>query len=184
MNGGDSFFNEKSVENIVKGIDNFHDVYFGRGLVMSDNNRWIRPNLKLTTQKEIERWLQKEMPVHQALFIPKYLYKKEQFDTKYCIFADAEHQTRLRQQTDYLFIDTIVCRFALGGVSSNYDKYKNVWQMSKEALCIGKKHHTLLHSFKRIVIYHIKYIMTQLFGEESFLKIVKKVKYAENIDEK
>jgi len=177
MNGGDIFYDTKSVANIARNIQNFKEIYFGRGVVMSGHNRWIRPHQKTVTYEEISEWLKKETPVHQALFFPKHIYKTEKFDLRYSIFADAEHHLRVQKKANYIFVDTIVCTFFLGGISSRYTSYQNVWQMTKEAINIGKRHHRMLHSLKRVVVYHIKYLMVQLFGEENFIQILKQTKH-------
>jgi glycosyltransferase involved in cell wall biosynthesis len=176
MNGGDLFYNNESIEKIVYGMKDKENIYFGRGVVVSEKGSWIRPKQEIVSNNEIENFLKKETPIHQAVFFPKSFYKSEKFDLKYKILADDEHHMRAYKQRKYVFIDVIVCKFILGGVSSSFSRYKDVLQMSKETYSIGKKHNLLLKSFKRILIYHIKYLIKTILGENKLHTITKRMK--------
>ena len=175
MNAGDKFYDKGSIENIISKIDSPDKVYFGRAKIDSEYTSWFHPKSNLS-QDEIVLWLKSEAPNHQAMFFPKKFYKNEKYDLIYKIFGDADYKHRAKEFSGFHFIDTIVCEFDFGGVSSSFDNYRNIKTMMCEAWIAGKRRKRLALAIKRIFIYNIKYMLRVVLGEEQFLKIVKKSK--------
>ena len=172
MNAGDRFYINNVLEEIVAYIHDENSVYFGRAKLVSKHDTWLRPDNKYT-MININDWLKKENPVHQAMFFPKNFYKNESYNLDYSIISDGDYKDRAKQSLELVFIDIIVCEFELGGISSGFDSYKHVRTMMCEAWNIGMEKGILLQSIKRIFIYNIKYFLNMLMGEELFYKIVK-----------
>jgi putative colanic acid biosynthesis glycosyltransferase len=172
MNAGDKFHKSDSLKTIVEKIDCIDKVYFGRAKVSSADSHWLHPGNEVTIDS-IDTWLEKEEPNHQAMFFPKIFYKNENYDLNYKIFGDADYKHRAKKFSGLHFIDTIVCEFDFGGISSSFDNYKYVKTMMLEAWKIGNKRGTLFLAIKRISIYNIKYILQKFLGEVMFFKIIK-----------
>jgi len=172
MNAGDRFYINSVLEEIVAYMLDKNSVYFGRGKVISKYDSWLRPSDKYMTA-DMDKWIEKEDPVHQAMFFPKIFYKNEKYNVNYSIISDADYKYRAKKSLQVFFIDVIVCEFELGGVSSGFDTYKHVKTMMREAWNIGKQRGTLLLSIKRISIYNIKYFLNLLIGKKLFYKMIK-----------
>ncbi len=167
MNGGDSFYEDGVIESVVEKITDREKVYFGRAENISNNSpSWLHPDMKYN-QKNIQKWLIKQMPNHQAMFFPKCFFKKYKYDLKYKIFADAVYKNKAKKICGFIFVDLVVCRFELGGVSSAFDKYTKVMQMMREVWW-SREEEGYLFVFKRIIIYNIKYIVRYLFKDKYY----------------
>jgi putative colanic acid biosynthesis glycosyltransferase len=178
MNGGDTFYDKSVLEKIISFIsmvDNNKIAYFGRAEVVSRYCSWFHPS-KSIDKSDIDKWLEKNAPNHQALFFPKTFYDSERYDLNLTIFADADYKNRMKKQGRFKFMDLIVCKFEFGGVSSEFSSYRDVKIMMREALKMGFKDGELLHSIKRIAVYNIKYISRKLLKEETYLKIIEKIR--------
>ena len=114
------------------------------------------------------------MPNHQAMFFPKDFYKKNKYDLKYKIFADSVYKNKAKKICGFVFVDMLVCKFELGGVSSAFDSYAKVRQMMIEAWW-RREEYGYFTMFKRIMIYNVKYI-TKVLSGNSFYKIVRKMR--------
>jgi putative colanic acid biosynthesis glycosyltransferase len=175
MNAGDRFYDRDILNRVVSMIEDSISVYFGRAEVISEYSTWLHPAKNISNQ-DIDTWLKKEAPNHQALFFPKVFYINKRYNLEYTIFADADYKNRAKDYSGFKFIDLIICKFEFGGISSGFDSYKHVKTMMKEAWKMGIKDRSIFHSFKRIIVYNIKYILRKLLKEEIYLKIIKKIR--------
>jgi hypothetical protein len=70
-------------------------------------------------------------------------------------------------------MDFIICKFEFGGVSSEFRSYRDVKIMMRESLKMGVKDKRVFISFKRIVVYNIKYILRIVLGKKLYINLIK-----------
>ena len=137
MNSNDEFYDNTILEKVVNKINDKNKVYFGRALNISKSGSWIYPNKKYNT-KNIENWLRKEHPNHQTMFFPISFYKKEKYDIKFQIASDVDYKYRAKIKCSFEFVDEIICKFSIGGISSNFCSFKTTITKMKEAHQLSK----------------------------------------------
>lgn len=172
MNSGDVFYNSTALAECVAMIGDRDKIYFARAYLHNKETFWIHPKDTLN-HDNINHWLDNELPSHQAMFFPKIFYKKEKYNLKYKIFSDVDYKYRGKEKIGFTFIDTVLCKFELGGISSKFDNYSDVKKMIGENWAINGYYKGSWYALKRTMIYHLKY-MTQLFTKDDlFFKVLR-----------
>jgi len=175
MNAGDLFYNKNIITNVVNKIYDDTKVYFGRALINKEKLSWIYPSARFT-EKNIKTWLKKSLPNHQAMFFPKAFYKSVKYNTKYKIGSDSDYKFKARKQCEFIFLDELVCKFELDGISSEFNSFKNTKQIMKDSWEISIEHEGLLYAFERQVKILSKYLMKKIVGQTMFSSIHHKIK--------
>ena len=122
MNAGDSFHDNKVLSNIFSSEQNA-DIISGIALTGKNEKKW-----KPIKEKDLcLMFFYTSGLCHQATFIKKDLFKNCLYDENLKIVSDSKFfiQNIIFNNCSYKSIDTIVCRYELGGISSNIDKHHN-----------------------------------------------------------
>jgi glycosyltransferase involved in cell wall biosynthesis len=175
MNAGDSFYSNNTIQDCVLHFSDKHALYFGRAKINSEKEFWSYPPSKIT-KDNINIWLKHNVPNHQVIFFSKSFYKENYYDLSLKISADRDYKLRAfkKQNLNYYFIDSILSVFETGGVSSTYNSCKKYKQLAKESWVIDKRYASLKETIKHQIILVFKFIIFNLFGQELFIKILKK----------
>jgi glycosyltransferase involved in cell wall biosynthesis len=158
MNSGDTFHTLDSIKKIVESMQDNKTVYFGRAEIIGGKKQNLFPGVKYD-KDNIHQWLKKTMPNHQAMFFPKSFYKKTYYNLDYPVGSDSDYKYMAEKKCRLVFIDEIVCHFALGGVSSGFESWITTKQILKDSWRISLKHKSLFHAIKRQVINFLKYVI-------------------------
>lgn len=172
LNSGDCFYAESTLFDAIKLMKEKDMAYFGRAKIASEHSSWLHPSENIN-KGDIEMWLEKNDPNHQAIFFPRSFYKNEKYDLNYSIFGDADYKHRVKDFSRFYFLDMIVVSFDFGGISSSFDNYRYIRVMMEEAW-MGRNRRGLPHFFKRVIVYNIKYIVRLFMGEKRYLKFLRK----------
>ncbi len=175
MNAGDIFYSEISLDNIVNSIKDNKKVYFGRAKLNKKDLTWLYPNQKVTS-KNINSWLKKALPNHQAMFFPRHFYKHVKYNVKYKIGSDSDYKFKAKKECGFVFIDETICEFELDGVSSTFDTYKNTREIMKDSWKISMEHEGVLYAMERQVRIFAKYAISKIVGNSMFSIFHQKIK--------
>jgi glycosyltransferase involved in cell wall biosynthesis len=174
MNGGDIFYRDDTLKAFVKHIGDEEKVYFGRAKIVKEDIEWLYPNEHYTTSKSIERWLNSNLPNHQAMFFPKKFYKHNVYNLVYKIASDADYKYRAKKACGFTFIEDIVCEFELGGVSSAFGSFRHTRQLVKDVWHISIKHNGFIYAIVGVLKISIKYFIGKLMGNLFLNMMLKK----------
>ena len=120
LNSGDGF---AQIDTVRDAVDQFCDpscMYFGRALIiLNEDTSWVYPGKRYNTHS-IRRWLRRRLPNHQAMFFPKCFYSNNRYNLQFKISADSDYKLRAFRSVNSVFIDDIICEFGLGGISSTW----------------------------------------------------------------
>jgi putative colanic acid biosynthesis glycosyltransferase len=175
MNSNDEFYDETTLAKVVNKINDMNKIYYGRALNVSEAGSWIYPNKKYNT-KNIENWLRKELPNHQAMFFPINFYKKEKYDLNFHIAGDADYKYRAKKECDFEFVDEIICKFSIGGISSNFCSFEKTVIKMKESYLLSKKYKSRTHGIVMQIKLISKYILSKFIDINYLTKNLRKVK--------
>ena len=114
MGSDDHFLSWSVLSNIAKvinttGMDN--TVYYGNVLMEAYHSIWNKNH-------SLWDWTRGTI-CHQALFYPKSIYKKYQYDTKYRINADYDYNLRIYKDVHYRHVNVLISYFSSAGLSGN-----------------------------------------------------------------
>lgn len=162
MNAGDEFFSKTVVEDFVRQVADMNAVYFGRALTIGNGREWLFPN-KSTNDEMLSAWLEFNQPNHQAMFFPREFYCKNYYNPKFKFSGDTEYKWRAYKRVKYIFLNCIVCKFYMGGISNNGD-FNTSLRRVKEHFAIRKMHKKLdkMHCLWIVGIVLFKYFLSRL----------------------
>ena len=111
MGADDVFYNNNVVHSVSAQIRNFNDIYYGNVVFKGTKIiHWGKFN-KL-------KWATVNVS-HQAIFYPKPVYKKYNYDTSYTVYADYVYNLNLIECAyQFEFINEIVALYDMTGYSS------------------------------------------------------------------
>ena len=179
LNAGDSLYADDSIQKVVASMEDSDAVYFGRAFTYDDTTSWLYPSKK---GDEIATWLSKgNFPNHQAMFFPKVFYKNNFYDLHYKITSDIDYKLRAYKSYRYVFIDEVVVKFALGGISTQNDNFQAIKQRIKENIRRNIKYKFYGKLFWTPLQLLIKYTLAKVTGDK-FNKIMKVLKRYEDTD--
>lgn len=148
-------------------------IYFGRALVKGESHAYHYPDNSVS-HSNLEKWLRRNVPNHQAMLFPKSFYSREKFDVKIKISADYDYKMRAIRKLPFFFWDRQVVEFELGGVSSSYANRKILMQMNKESWRNYSKYHGYFYAVKRVLANTTKYTIAKVFGSQGLYSIISK----------
>lgn len=162
LNSGDTYFNNNTVEIVVKNIIEFKystDIFYGKINMIYYNSKIIE-----RYPDRIELLYRKMCLFHPTCFVCSKLYKIRKYNIKYKIAADYDF-LRWSFVNNYKFhyIDSVIVNFEIGGISGttifNADAY-HIWKDDFGHLksCILLLRDVIPKIFK----YPIKYIFKKL----------------------
>lgn len=114
MNAGDTFSDEKVLENIAKNINSSADVIYGDRYYVKDNQRVLQIAKSIDTIFE-------RMPFgHQSTFVKNDVLKKYRFNDTYKFSADYDLLIKLYLANhNFQYINIPICEFIAGGHSES-----------------------------------------------------------------
>ena len=175
MNAGDIFYENNTIEKFINNIDDTDKVYFGRAKINSNISSWQYPNMQYNINN-IDIWLQDNLPNHQAMFFPKIFYKSYKYNLDYKIGSDSDYKFQSQSECGFIFLDEVISQFDFGGISSEFNSFKNTKQILKDSWYISMKHKGLLYALKRQFRIITKYIISCIFGNNLLKSILKRLR--------
>lgn len=159
MNAGDRYFNNHAIEHLVKAGKKSDGIVFGKSLTTFGAHQKLRFS---DFGRGDDKWYNTRMPNHQAILVPKHLYKAYKFDTSYKVFADTDYLRRVFESGTRVFeTDEVISVFHLGGKSNYYAK----WSDFKNILKDTKR----LRSNSGIRQHVIKFLLQSIFPKKVYL---------------
>jgi len=121
MNAGDTFYNDTTIAVVLSFIENKETVIVGNAMIVGRGNsvlRQARLDLLFTARTV---WT----PIcHQAVFFPRVSAAACPYDEKLRFAMDLQVYYRLAEMgVQFRAIPAIVCRYKLGGITSNEKKF-------------------------------------------------------------
>jgi putative colanic acid biosynthesis glycosyltransferase len=146
-------------------MNNPDTTYFGWAKIMADGrNSWLYPSGNISTSS-IDKWLRHKLPNHQAIFFPKSFYAISRFSLNFVISSDSDYKLRALKGR-YAFLDFTVCKFYLGGFSSNYT-YENALQQSRDWLRRTSGKGGWFYALDGLMRSPVKVMISKIFGEKA-----------------
>ncbi|MEN8952620.1 glycosyltransferase family 2 protein [Planktotalea arctica] len=119
LNAGDTFSDANTLSDAFSGFSEADKVYFGRAEVtLEDGRSWFYPPTCVTEKNNIY-WLRHNLPNHQAMFFPRCFYSGKAYRLDLRISSDSDFKERALASVGSVFLNRCICRFGLGGVSSD-----------------------------------------------------------------
>ena len=165
LNAGDVYESNETLEKIFKKEIEPDSIIFGRSYTEYNNRRKIRyKDFNLNENN----WFIKKMPNHQAVFIPRKLYRFEEFDINIKITSDTQYLRRIfRMNKNIHFTDDFVSVFQLGGRSNYYGNINTLKIILSDTAYMYKKG---LKRWNKQVKHIFKFVIQKLLGKERYLK--------------
>ncbi len=118
LNAGDVLATPQTLEQAVALFNQNETVYFGRAAIeFSTGGGWVYPP-RCVSSDTCKFWLRRNLPNHQAMFFPRRFYENNRYRLDLKISADSDYKERAFAAVGFTFLDQVICRFALGGISS------------------------------------------------------------------
>jgi glycosyltransferase involved in cell wall biosynthesis len=170
---GDTIKEKDSLENVSKQLTDFSKSYFSRAIILSDIGEWAYPPRSMCNEQE---WLKYNLPNFQTMFISREIYNSNSFDLRLKLTADDDYKLIVIQHGLLHFIDVEFVEFRRDGVSSNHKSPSLFIQRVKESVVINLKHRRYIRLFLDPVKRLITFVVHLFFGDQIFLKFIKKIK--------
>lgn len=170
LNADDAVYSERSLEEIVRKIDDYDTLYFGRAFVQSETLSWLYPDERVV---DFDKWLKWSLPNHQSMFFPKAFYRRYTYDTRLRISADDDYKLQALKSVNVRFVDQIYVRFRRGGISSDHTRVDLLMERIRESFIRNGKHHRWIRfaidPFKLLILFSIN----SLIGKENFSRFIR-----------
>lgn len=183
IGAGDELFEIDTLEKVAVHLGNAYPTYelvYGQVMHISEKGRkelhvsgepWESYKNKWST------YVRPEIPEHPAIYHHQSLFKKHSFDTKLKISADSLFILQaLKNNNNMLFIDLIVDKFVVGGVSDSFESYPiiyNEMQYIKDMIGFKPPYHIrLLGKMK----YVFKTNLIKVVGLEKSMDVVDNIR--------
>ena len=166
MNAGDTFYTSEVLKTVFGGIaEDSSKIIFGKSISYYEGKEFIR---YMKFHFEDPLWYTYQPPSHQAIFVPKELYKNILFNTDYTIAADMDYIQRIFP-SGYIFCDQIIANFDLGGISTFYTSFSVLKKMLKDVQLLYPD--SLKSRIKHYTFHIGKFMLQRLVGKERYLKM-------------
>lgn len=173
MNAGD-IFSPVPLSDYINNFISKDKLYFGRAkIIANDSVDWLYPD-NYINDGNIELWLKRHLPNHQAMFFPKKFYSVNRFDKSIQISSDSDYKLRVLQSLDYEFVDIEVCQFDYGGLSSELS-FNSLLTQCKERYKRTTGQGGVVFALEGCIKSLIKLTFSKLLGGY-YLKVVYKVR--------
>ena len=177
LNAGDTLPDSEVFDDVSSFATVADALYFGRTTVRGDNASWTWPNESVTAGT-FRSWLRTHTPGHQATYYPRRVYTSLSINTRIPISGDTDYTRRaMRIAEDALFLDRVVARFELGGVSSQAKSYPLVMKHMRDRALVTYRHFPLglLRAILAVISLNARFLLGQLTGK-SFHKVLSGVR--------
>jgi len=148
LNSGDCFYHHRVLNHFYITLCSAHnlDVIFGLAIVQDQHgHKWSYPSNDIN----VLEWLRTgALPNHQAMFFHRNFYTSNTFNTSYKISSDSDYKIRALSSGRFIFVNSAVCLFSIGGLSSDWtykslkqqclDRYARGLGLQDSLICITK----------------------------------------------
>ena len=115
MNAGDSFYNNKILDEVFKNNLNGMDIVYGDRQVVYANHK-----TKIVKAKELNLIWQGKPMCHQSCFVESLYHKKNKFILKYDICDDFKFiYDAYQEKAKFYYIDRVIAKYLIGGLSGD-----------------------------------------------------------------
>lgn len=159
MNAGDCIHSKFKLETISQYEAPNTPVVLGYSVEKFESDMYLRPGLGQEANVFTSA-------AHQATFYPKNFYQNAKYRLDKPVGADGEFTHRAITQCGAVFIPMMVCKFELGGLSSNYGSLKSLKYRLKE-----------VKSLKSIIKLTFKVVIWFLLPRSLFYRFLASYKY-------
>ncbi|WP_310877412.1 glycosyltransferase family 2 protein [Priestia megaterium] len=164
LGADDLLYNENSLEKMLEHCSRFssYDLIYGKVALINE---------KLETRKIIgERWNHNKFKTsmhipHQGAFHSRTLFADQCYDEKLKFTADYDLLLRKSKELKVKFIEEVVSKMQIGGVSQVYVKevYKE-WLDSQVKYKVSNKLHLVTHFYYKLLKYKLRVSINNYFG--------------------
>lgn len=137
LNSGDVFYTPTVIEEFTSVVSDLNVVYYGRACIVGDKAEWFFPDNSFDAMK-IASWIEVFEPNHQSMFFPRSFYRKHKYDIKLRYTGDHDFKVLARQTCGYIFLDFVVCKFFMGGVSNNNSFNVQLRRIKESLFSLGR----------------------------------------------
>jgi len=156
MNCDDTFYDEKVLEKVAKGIEenNYPDFIYGDAIEVSEDE-----TQQFLKKARSHKWIWYGMFTHhQAMFYKVDIIKENnlRYDLQYKIAADyAFTANYLKNCKSFLYLDFVFCGFKQGGLSSNNHKlnFKHLIEIKKEIIGLSPLQIWIILSVQKFLVF-------------------------------
>lgn len=159
MNSSDIFHPFFNLGKFIDEYDLANEIYIGYSIQRFKNRFYLRPS-KSNIQQLID------YPAHQAIFVPKKIYKKFLYDTNFKIAADYYWIKKVMLDANYSIIPEVVSIFELGGKSTS--------KSFRDILLLNTEMKVKYPIFKSLM----KYFLFNIIGRKLSFDILYAFKYS------
>jgi hypothetical protein len=118
MNAGDSFYNNKILDEVFKNDLNSMEIVYGDRQVVYANNK-----TKIVKAQELSLIWQGKPMCHQSCFIDAGYHKKNKFILKYDVCDDFEFIYHAYQgKANFKYMNIVIAKYLIGGLSGDNSK--------------------------------------------------------------
>ncbi len=155
LNSGDEFFNDYSLQILLKNslnVDASYSLIFGQAhIIASKKINWLFPGKRLTN---ISAWLNYFEPNHQSMMISKELADRYDFSLNHSLISDGNWKKRIiNYAKNIVYINNPIVKFYLDGASSTKPTKKLLLEIIKNKNI----------SFFRKFVFIVKYYLPKNF---------------------
>jgi glycosyltransferase involved in cell wall biosynthesis len=108
------------------------------------DRKWLRPGLGRERDVYVA-------PPHQATFYPRAFYESARYRLDIRVAGDCEYTARAIASCGAAYLPTVVCEFALGGLSSSYGSVKTIRLRLRESHTVKSR----LKLFSKVAMWHV-----------------------------
>jgi len=164
LNGNDTFYENKTIENCAKAIQKYPDCKMLIGNVRYTNRdyTYYMPEIKYHNNiRTIYDWIDKKYN-HQAIFYSKKVFEKYGlYNENLKMLSDNLLNLEVIKNKEHIiYTNAIISNFALGGFSSNFD---NILLLKEENKIIAKK--SKVNWFVKNIIKTVKYFLPDIYSQ-------------------
>lgn len=162
LNSGDIFYSSTVIEEFVSIVRDLGVVYYGRACIVGDQEEWFFPDASLSASK-VHLWNKVFEPNHQSMFFPRTFYRAHKYDTKLRYTADHDFKTASRRICGYIFLDIVVCKFFMGGVSNNSSFKVQLRRIKESLFSLGKDRRLGIKAILFVIIQVLSFLLNKIF---------------------
>lgn len=178
IGAGDELFETNTLEKVAVYLKDAYPKYelvYGQVMHISEKGRkelYVSGEPWEHYQGKWSTYVRPEIPDHPAIYHHASLLKDSQFDTKLKISADSLFILKaLKQNNTMLFIEVIVDKFVVGGISDSFESFPKIYnEMRYIRNTIGFSAPLHIRTASKIK-YSFKTSLIKIFGVERSMKI-------------
>lgn len=170
LNSGDYLYDENVFQVVNQNTKDLGNDFFvfGYAEIISKNLKWLFPSKKRASEPlSLKQWLLHAEPSHQAIFFPQDFCRANLFDENLTIIADKKFKRLAIDNLDFIFTETLIAIFPLGGVSNKISNAKILRNFIRDYYYYYIDEHVTLVGLYRMLIANLKVILK--YGSQKIL---------------